>query len=194
MKKKLIVILLFLMLGASLYAQQAGQSIFGFRIGYAWGLWSGFAPGESNLSMFDNNNELPFNFALYYAFAFRDNLSVQVELHVMEQGMEWRDGYYWWWWTIGMLDIPVLFRYNFFHGLLGFMAGPHFAFPIDPNDVLPSNAPSMTFGGTAVLQGIMPLGQRARLVGDLRLIVDFNRVANVRRQSLAISAGLEWLF
>ena len=191
MKKKSIVLLMLLMISTGIHAQQAGQSIFGFRLGMAWGLWAGLGSGESNLSSFDNH-VLIFIPALYYAFTFRDNLSLQMEFNIIEQGIEWDDGRDSGWWTYGSIDIPVLLRAGFFHGLLGFMAGPHISIPFAGGGVYAD--PSMTFGATAALIGLFPIGN-ARIVGDMRFITDFNEVvAGLRRQAFGIAMGIEWSF
>ena len=194
MKKKLLVILVLVMMSTGLYAQQAGQSTLGFRLGIARGMASGLDNNESNISTL--------NPVVYYAYTFMNNVSLQMELNVgVRAGIDIEWVQHWWWgttsrteeWRYTSIDIPVLLRYNFFHGLLGFMAGPHISIPVG-YDYVAGDSPSMTFGVTAALQGLFPLGG-VRFVGDLRFITDFNNiVSGLRRQALAVTAGLEWSF
>ncbi|MCL2233074.1 MAG: hypothetical protein FWB99_08365 [Treponema sp.] len=185
--KKLIVILVLVMMSTGLYAQQAGQSTLGFRIGIARGMVSGLSGNESNVSTL--------NPVVYYAYTFMDNFSLQLEISTaVRAGID----YEWWWgtgeWRYTSIDIPVLLRYNFFHGLLGFMAGPHISIPVGYDYINGGDSPSMTFGVTAALQGLFPLGG-VRFVGDLRFITDFNNiVSDLRRQALAVTAGFEFSF
>jgi len=218
MKKKLIVFLVFAMMSAGLYAQQPGQSTFGFRLGMARGLaaglesdsWSSWDNGTFREGSWEESNRFNFNVALYYAYTFAPNMSLQVELNFMVyQGIDfeaegrweedWWDGWnhHWdsgswsdsWYFTYTSLDIPILIRYNFFNGLLGVLVGPHISIPIAGD----TSGLNTTFGATIGGQGLLPLWG-GRIVGDLRFIADFNRLADgyrVRRQALVLTVGYE---
>jgi len=208
MKKKLIVLLVLLTLGTGLYAQQAGTRFFGFRLGGAFGLWAGLEDDRHYIFNgwgyydFEESNRLNFNFAVYYAYTFRNNLSLQMELNFMVNqgfeeerqrgphvGEERRTTEI----TYTSLDIPILLRYSFFHGLLGFLIGPHISIPIAGDF---SEDASITFGLTVGGRGTMAVGQRGYIVGEMRFLADFNEVFDDgrRRQALAITLGYEWSF
>ena len=213
MKKKLLVILVLVMMSMGLYAQQAGTHTFGFRLGMAFGLWAGLEDdGYSSWSdgmggwgwyEFEESNRSNFNFAVYYAYTFRDNFSLQIELNYMiNQGIDvesqgghthggsWSDSHEF---TYTSIDIPVLLRYNFFHGFFGLLIGPHISIPLMGDYV---DDIQVTFGITAGVQGFFPLGA-GFLVGDVRFIADFNEIvdgSDIRRQALAITVGYEWSF
>jgi len=226
--KKLIVFLVFVMLGTGLYAQQAGTSTFGVRAGGAFGLWSGLESdgrreGSGGTSWdglerrivarYQQSNIFNLGVALYYAYTFRDSLSLQIELNSMiNQGLSF-EGELWLYtreltggpwqgslldtWddepTYFSIDIPILLRYNFFLGFLGFglMIGPHISIPVLSAWWVDS---PLTFGATVALQGLLPIGN-GRLVGDLRFVTDFNQVSDgLRRQAIVITAGYEISF
>jgi len=220
MKKKLLVLLVLVTLGTGLYAQQAGQRTFGARLGLARGFWSGldsmsWSDSTGWWEEWEQSNRFNFNVALYVAYTFTPTISLQAELNFMiNQGFteEWAEGDWWgtWWsdsynWSYTSLDIPVLLRYNFFHGLLGFLVGPHISIPIAGDDISELNT---TFGITVGGQGLFPIGP-GRLVGDLRFVADFNRLIDysyhdpfsgdsftmrIRRQAVILTVGYEISF
>jgi len=222
MRKKLLVLLVLLTLGTGLYAQQAGQLTFGFSVGLARGFWSGLESRSGLMNetagfglihySYEDTNRFNFTLGFHYAYTFMSNLTLQVGFNIMvNQGFneEWefvpesgmgqidRDSYSF---TYTSVDFPVLLRYNFFHGLFGFLIGPHLSIPIDAGDYDVA-ALNVTFGITIGGQALFPIGRRSRLVGDLRFIADFNQVidrgiavSGLRRQALIITAGYEFSF
>ena len=206
MKKKLFVILVLVVMSTGLYAQQAGTHTVGFRIGAAFGMWSGLesrsGPHGTGWINIEESDRLNFNIVGYYAYTFRDNFSLQIEFNYMINqgidiernhsgpGMSWhRETEF----THTSLDIPILLRYNFLWGFLGVLVGPHVSIPLIGDYVDDLN---VTFGITVGGQGFFPLGN-GFLVGDVRFIADFNEIvdgSDWHRQALVISVGYEWSF
>jgi len=178
--------MVFLLATTGLYAQQAGLWTFGIRGGASpinfnsvsssaaeasfrswWntpvsGGWSGAAdPGTLRSVSTTSTTAVdaglgPTNVALYVAYTFMDNHSLQIELNlnafrrwggmrgwaavtVVEErtttgssGLPTTTTSTQTWavgvWYGGSLDIPILLRYGLFNGLLGVMAGPHISF------------------------------------------------------------------
>jgi len=220
MKKKLLVILILVMMSTGLYAQQVGQSTFGFRLGGARGLWRGLESegwiidswsdwhGSSSShwtvrTEWEESNRSNFKAVIYYAYTFRNNLSLQVELNVMvNQGIEVEmrehitENHSWWgWgWDNGSWDSgswtdswttewSETFTYTSIdipillrHNFFYGLLG----FLIGPHISIPVagdyiNELNTTFGITIGGQGLFPIWG-GRLVGDLRFIADFNRL------------------
>ena len=205
-------------------APRSGQFTVGGRLGGALGFTESFAGAENLLRpLFSNPDartsvdpELNFTFALYGNYAITDRISIQTELNVMiSQGYELRasrqergsdsfDINY------SSLDIPLLLRFNFLRSrpMLGIMAGPHISIPIGRLEIYDNRNEayideldidsSFTFGFTAGLFGGFPAGP-GRIVGDLRLIFDFDSVQAesidfIRRRAVAFGIGYEISF
>ena len=148
--KKALVLLLFLMGTAGLYAQQAGQFTVGGRLGWAIGFNNPegfgdflkpdmiFLPSGVPPDSVSDGQRITFNFAVYWNYAITDSIAIQVEFNFMtRQGYELRfsaPGYRSRLVSVNYssLDIPILFRYNFSNSraAFGIQAGPHVSIPM----------------------------------------------------------------
>ena len=128
---------------------------------------------------------------MFLRFVYMINQGIDVESQGGHtHGGSWSDSHEF---TYTSIDIPVLLRYNFFHGFFGLLIGPHISIPLMGDYV---DDIQVTFGITAGVQGFFPLGA-GFLVGDVRFIADFNEIvdgSDWHRQALVISVGYEWSF
>jgi hypothetical protein len=226
LKKLFIVSLVFLLVVNGLFAQQVGQ----FSAGGRLGLGAGF---NDSLDFYDLGQTfypdlvsasakpcLQFNVVLYGNYYFTNRLSLQAELNfLIYQGydliMRFPDGIsrnaeisY------SSLDIPLLLKFNFLNSTsdFGILAGPHISIPLgrvefyreydfEKEDKIQVEN-FATYGFTAGLFTGYSVGP-GRLVGDLRLIFDFNSLEVIenniayeimKRRALTFSVGYEFSF
>lgn len=200
MKKVVIVVLVFLIINTSIFAQQAGQFTFGGRVGMGIGISDSLGFGTlvnnnwysgQNFSVNVDNPEVNFAFALYANFAITERIAIQAEFNFMyDQGYELFfsnatgsrvvDVDY------SSVDIPLLLRFSLVNSpaVFGIQAGPFISIPVGRLEIYEDlewnfrsdrfrvNS-SHVFGATAGLFAGIPAGP-GRVVGDLRFVYDFD--------------------
>jgi hypothetical protein len=222
MKKSLVILVVLVMAGVSLYAE---GPFFGAKVGVGIGFH-----GNGNYidDLFegmpvDEKSGAAFALSPHGGYYFTDKIAVQTELSFMfGQKKTWKatgrgvsvevKGKY------SSLDIPFLIRFDFVStpALFGILAGPYISIPLGDIDFsgLASTGyesesahdtidpEGVTAGIAAGLYGGYPIGP-GRIIGDVRVIMDFSAIKGkdsagvtaelIKRQGLNITVGYELL-